>query len=190
MDSVLAKLLSGEKNDIGSSPFSFILPRSPKLILANKNLFVRLKNLSRPIFLKKGKVRKKKKKKKTRRSKNKNDYRDTTGTTRRNTRCRGTNRGTEVDSCGIGMATTPMATRDLPCDSHLPPRNRRDFANAFWTQRTRHVAHFQAFFDSPTPHVWWESFRNTRGPGKGRRRSHRRIPFNNLNHLSLRLIER
>lgn len=64
MDSVLAKLLSGEKNDIGSSPSSFILPRSPKLILANKNLFVRLKNLSRPIFLKKRKVKKKKKKRK------------------------------------------------------------------------------------------------------------------------------
>lgn len=114
-----------------------------------------------------------------------------TGTTRRSTRCRGTSRGTEVDSCGIGMATTPTATRGLPCGSRpRHPRNPRGSVNAFWTRRTRHAGRFPAFFGSPTPRAWWESFRNTRGPGKGRRRSHRPILFNNLNRPSLRLIER
>lgn len=195
MDNSSEIVIQREKDDIASSPSSFIV--HSKLVLASKNFI--LKSLSKqklvlastkfcfeksfaPPFISKKK------------RKEKNEARIKmwllSGTTRRNTRCRGTSRGTEVDSCGIGTATTPTAIRDPPCDSHPPPRSRRGSASVSSTRRTRRAARFPAFFGSPTRHAWWESFRSTRGPGRGRRRNRRPTLFNNLNRPSLRLIER
>lgn len=111
-----------------------------------------------------------------------------TGTTRQSTKCRGTNRGTGADSCGTGTGTTRMATRGRPCDSRRHRRRPRGFVNVFWTQKTRHADRSPGFFGWRTRRASWRSFKSTRGPGKGRRRSRRRILLNNLNHRNLRLM--
>ena len=111
-----------------------------------------------------------------------------TGTTRQSTKCRGTNRGTEADSCGTETGTTRMATRGRPCGSRRHRRRPRGFVNVFWTQKTRHADRSPGFFGWRTRRASWRSFKSTRGPGKGRRRNRRRILLNNLNRRNLRLM--
>lgn len=111
-----------------------------------------------------------------------------TGTMHQNTKCRGTNRDTEVDLCDTGMGTIRMATRGRPWGLRRRHRSPRDFVNVSWTQKTRHAGHFPGFFDSQTRRVLWRSFKNTREPEKERRRNRCHILLNNLNHQNLRLM--